>query len=63
MRLRDQMKMIVHQAIGMHLPPRLETGLTKRTQKLLSIRIIVKNRFASIAPAHHVVARPGILDP
>jgi hypothetical protein len=57
------MKMIVHQAIGMHLPPRLETGLTKRTQKLLSIRIIVKNRFASIAPAHHVVARPGILDP
>jgi hypothetical protein len=57
------MKMIVHQAIGMHLPPRLETDLTERTQKLLAIRIIVKNRLAPIAPAHHVVARPSILDP
>jgi hypothetical protein len=37
--------------------------LTERTQKLLPIRIIVKNRFASIAPAHHVVARPDRLDP
>jgi hypothetical protein len=37
--------------------------LTERTQKLLPIRIIVKNRFASIAPAHHVVARTSILDP
>jgi hypothetical protein len=33
----------------MHLPPRLETGSTERTQKLLPIRIIVKNRFTSIA--------------
>jgi hypothetical protein len=37
--------------------------LTERTQKLLPIRIIVKNRFAPIARAHHVVARTGILDP
>jgi hypothetical protein len=37
--------------------------LTERTQKLLPIRIIVKNRFVSIASAHHVVARSGVLDP
>jgi hypothetical protein len=36
--------------------------LTKRTHKFLPIRIIVKNCFPSIAPAHHVVARPGIFD-
>jgi hypothetical protein len=38
-------------------------NLTERTQKFLPIRIIVKNGFASIAPACHVIARPGILDP
>jgi hypothetical protein len=37
--------------------------LTKRTHKFLPIRIIVKNCFPSIAPAHHVVARPSIFDP
>jgi hypothetical protein len=37
--------------------------LTERTQKLLPIRIIVKNRFSPIAPAHHVVTRSGILNP
>jgi hypothetical protein len=57
------MKTIVHQAIGMHLSTHLETGLTKRTQKLLSIRIIVKNRFAPIAATPHVVTRSGILNP
>jgi hypothetical protein len=35
--------------------------LTERTQQLLPIRITVKNRFASIAPAHHVVTRLDIL--
>jgi hypothetical protein len=41
-----QMKMIVHQAIGMHLSPRFETRLTERAQKLLPLGIMVKNRFA-----------------
>ncbi len=60
--LQDQMKMIAHQAIGMHLPSSLETSLTQGPHKLHPIRVLVENRFAPVAPAHHVITRSGVFD-
>jgi hypothetical protein len=60
-RLYDQMKMIAHQAIRMHLPSGLLTSLSQGLHKLNPIRIIIKDCLAASAPAHHMVMRSSIL--
>src|SRR6266480_7535975 len=53
-RLQNQMKMIAHQTVGIHLPPALLAGNTQGLEKALSIQIIPKN----LLPA----GRPGSSD-
>jgi hypothetical protein len=56
------MKMIAHQTIGMHLPSSLLTSLAQGPQKLHPICIVVENRFASVATAHHMITRSSVLN-
>jgi hypothetical protein len=44
-------------------PPRLETGLTELTQKLLPICIIVKKSLPADRPGSSRGRAPGILNP
>ncbi len=60
--LDDQMNMIGHQAIGMHLPKRLLAGFAQGPQKILVIRLALENRLAAVAAIHHVVDCAGILN-
>jgi hypothetical protein len=41
---------------------RLLTSLAQGSQKLHPIRFVVENRLAPIAPAHHMITRPSILN-
>jgi ABC-type uncharacterized transport system involved in gliding motility auxiliary subunit len=59
--LQDQMKMVKHQAVGMHLPPGLLTSFTQRVDKPLSILVILENLLTPIPTVHHVVDRTLIL--
>ena len=61
-RLDDQVKVIHHHAICMHLPTRLEAGLAERFQESLAIGVILEDRFAPIPSIHDVIHRAGILD-
>ena len=59
--LYHQMKMIVHQAIGMKLPAGLLTRRTQGLEKTFSIQIVPKNLLTPIAPAHQMInSPPGI---
>jgi hypothetical protein len=53
----DQMKMIPHQAPGMHLPPGFGASLAKRFQKALPVRRIANYVLPLIAAAHHMINR------
>jgi len=55
-------KMIAHQAIGMHLPARLLASLGEGLQEPLSILVVGKNRVPAIATIHNVIDRAGVLD-
>ena len=56
------MKVVPHQAIGVHLKTGLLTGFRQRLEKVLAIDIIVENVLPPVPAAHHVVDRPRILD-
>ena len=56
------MKVIVHQAIGLHLPTGLAARLSQRLKKALAVAVILKEGFASIPAIHHMINRSGILD-
>ena len=58
----DQVEMIFHQAVGVHLPAGFLAGLSQRFEEILSIHIIYENVLAPVAPIHDVVNRAGILD-
>ena len=60
-RHHHQMKMIVHQAIGMHLPAGLGAALAQGFQKKLAVLVILENRLPPISPVHDVINRAGIL--
>src|SRR6266496_6398684 len=60
-RFHDQMKMISHQTISVHLPASLGARLPKGKEKLLSILIIEENRFAPVPTAHHVITGACVL--
>ena len=61
-RLDQQMKMVGHQTIRMHLPSTPDTRFPQRLHKALPVAIILEDRFASITTIHHVIDRSGILD-
>ena len=56
----DHMKVIGHQAQGMHLPTALAASFVQGVDEPLPIRVIAENGFAPVAPIHHVVNRTGI---
>ena len=57
-----QMKVIAHQAIGMHLPAGLFASLAQRLQESVAVLVVRENRLAAIAPVQDVVHGPGIRD-
>src|SRR5437762_856571 len=58
-RFEDQMKMIPHQAIRVHLPIGLGASFAESFQKPSPILIIAKNVFLPVATIHHVIDRAG----
>ena len=60
--LYHQMKMIVHQAIGMKLPAGLLTRRTQGLEKTFSIQIVPKNLLTPIVPAHQMINSPLVLN-
>src|ERR1035438_7001665 len=61
-RLDDQVKVVAHEAIRMHLPAGLLTRLRERLQEPLPVLVILENGLPPVAPIHHVINRPRILD-
>src|SRR5438477_12794270 len=61
-RLYHQMKMIAHQTISMNLPSGSSADPRQKLKEKLSIAIILKNDFASVAPTQDMINRPRILN-
>ena len=61
-RFHHQVKVIAHQTIGMNLKASFPTPLRHGLQEIESIHVVEVDGFLPIAPAHHVVDRPRILD-
>ena len=62
-RFDHQVKVIAHQAPGMDLPTGFRTGLMQGGQKPLVIQAVAKNLVPPISATHHMINRPGILNP
>ena len=62
-RFNDEVKMVAHEAIGMHLPAGLQAGFSECLEEILAVNIVEIDVFAPIAAAQHVVNGTGILDP
>ena len=58
----DQMKMVAHQAVRLHLPLGLDTSLSERAKKSLPILVILKNVLALVASIEHMIYCAGIFD-
>ena len=56
-RFHDQMKMIVHETIGMHLPVGLGARLRQRLQEQLLILLRLEDRLAAVPPVEEVIDR------
>jgi hypothetical protein len=56
------MKMVGHQAIGMHLPTGPLAGFGQRFNKPVTIRIVRKDSFAAVAAVHEMIDGAGILE-
>jgi hypothetical protein len=52
-----QVKMVAHQAIGMHLPLGFLAGLAQRLQKELPILVITDDVFTMVSPIDDVINR------
>jgi len=59
--LHHQMKVILHETIGLHLPISFRARLRQRGDKQLPIPVIVEDGFPPVATIHQVVNRAGIL--
>ena len=60
-RFDHEMKMIVHQAIGVDLPTGLGAGFGQGGQEQLPVSVVQEDRFPAIAPAHQMINRSRIL--
>jgi hypothetical protein len=56
-RLHHQMKMVSHQTVGLHPPTGFGARLAQpfQFQESLAIRIVLEDRFPTVAAIHHVV--------
>ena len=61
-RFHHQMKMVAHQAEGMHLKTRLAAGFGQGLEEILAVHVIQEDRLPAVPPAQDMVNRPGILD-
>ena len=59
-RLHHPMKMIAHQAIGLHLPIRLGASFPQRLEEAQPVGVILEDRLPAIAAIHDVIKGPGI---
>ena len=61
-RLDDQMKMIGHETIRLHLPVGFGASLGERGEKAFVIGVIVEDWLAAITAIHDVIDRAGIFN-
>ena len=59
---QDMMEMVAHQAVGMDSPTGLLTGFGQRLEEIVTIHLVQEDVFPAVAPAHHMVDGPGILN-
>ena len=59
-RLHHQVKVVAHQAIGMHLPAGFLAGLAQSGEKARAVLLVAKNVFAAVAAIDRVINGPGI---
>ena len=62
-RAHQQVVVIRHQAVGVHLQPEALRRFRKRLQKELVGLALRKAHLPATATVHHVVPRPFVLDP
>src|SRR6266446_893078 len=61
-RFDHEMEMITHEAPGMDLPVGFGARLTECSNEQLAILVATEDIFAMIAPVHHVINGPLVLD-
>jgi hypothetical protein len=59
-RLDDQMKVVLHQTIGMDREARLPARLGQGLDEIVAISLVQEDRLAPVAPAHDVINRSCI---
>jgi sorbitol-specific phosphotransferase system component IIA len=59
--LDDQVKLVPHQAVSMHLETGLLTRFRQRLEEVLPIHVVVEDVFPPITPAEHMINGPGKL--
>lgn len=58
----DEMKMVAHQAVGVHLPIGLGAGIRERGQEVIAIGRVEINVFPPIAPTKQMIKGPLVLE-
>ena len=58
----DQMKMIAHQAIGMHLPAGLRAGLAEYLEETVSVGVVAKDWLSPVASVHEMIKGAFVFD-
>jgi len=48
--------------LPLNLPPGLLTSLGQRLEEIVAVHIVPEDVFPAVAPAHHMVDGPGVLD-
>src|SRR5438067_1561638 len=61
-RFQNQVVMVAHEVLRMHLPRGLLASFGERLEKILTIDIIQVNVLPSISPAHNVIHGAGVLN-
>src|SRR2546423_1510492 len=62
-RFDDQVKMVAHQTIRMHLPLGLFAGFSQGGQKAAAVEVVLENVFTTIAAIHEMVDGSRIFNP
>src|SRR2546423_7781475 len=62
-RFDDQVKMVAHQTIRMHLPLGLFAGFSQGRQKAAAVEVVLENVFTTIATIHEMVDGSRIFNP
>src|SRR5438045_2784707 len=62
-RFHDEVEMITHQTVGMHLPRRALTGASEQDKEILPIGVVPKDVFAPITAAQEMVDASLVFNP